>query len=322
MRVIAGRRGRCARDVAALLELSPSADHPLKEMLPIITILAAMAANGAEGAPPAVVAALRAGAGCFSTVTVTNLSGRDIVAEIQARLETGALTPLEPVETPGGAQPAGEPRGQPRSEPRASANGRSGGPSALPDLEGIDFAPHQRRSFRLEGQRETGSTWVGVWEADQPGTLPELAVEGLVECLTGDQLRTVPRPAALAMRNPWFTGEVADLTGAVMAVVNTSAHPARVDVCYSAGNLYFVPGQMPDGRLARLCSWSEDAALPPFGSREFPMERERATEFALHTRGESIVLLVLRPLAAGVRVYRVDSTIRFGTEVTSAPPGR
>jgi hypothetical protein len=79
---------------------------------------------------------------------------------------------------------------------------------------------------------------------------------------------------------------------------------------------------MPDGRLARLCSWSEEVAIPPFGSREFPVEREGANEFALRTRGESIVLLLLRPVAAGLRVYRVDSTIRFGSEVPPARPDR
>jgi hypothetical protein len=48
------------------------------------------------------------------------------------------------------------------------------------------------------------------------------------------------------------------------------------------------------------------------------VSREGATEFALHTRGDSIVLLLLRPVAAGVREYHVDSSVHFGSEV---PPG-
>jgi len=287
-------------------------------MLLVTLILATLSAKGADRAPPAVIAALRAGSGCFSTVAVTNLSGRELAAEIQARLETGALAPLELVELESGAQARGEPRG----EPAMAAIDRSDRSPILPDLEGFTFAPHERRTFRLGGQREIEDAWVGVWEADPPGTLPALAVEGLVECLAGDQLRTVPRSAALAMRNPWFAGPVADLDGAVMAVVNASAQAASAYLCYSAGNLYFVPAEMPDGRLARLCSWSEEVALPPFGSRQFPIEREKANEFALHSRGESIVLLLLRPVAAGVRAYRVDSTIRFGSEVPPHPPGR
>jgi len=310
----------------ALLELRFSTDHPLTEMLFITMILSVLSAQGVDRAPPAVVAALRAGSGCFSTVAVTNLSGRELAAEIQALLETGALTPLELVEPASGARPRSEPRREPRGEPRgdpaAAAIDRSERSSILLDLEGLPFAPHERRSFLLGGQREAGDAWVGVWEADPPGTLPALAVEGSIECLAGDRLGTIPRPAALAMRNPWFNGRVADLAGAVMALVNASAQEARADLCYSAGNLYFVPAEMPDKRLARLCSWSEEVAIPPFGSREFTMEREGSTEFAVHTRGESIVLLLLRPVAAGLRVYRVDSTIQFGSEVPPDPPGR
>jgi hypothetical protein len=92
-----------------------------------------------------------------------------------------------------------------------------------------------------------------------------LAVEGLTDCLTDGQLRTVPGAAGLAMRNPWFAGQVEDLDGEVVGA------SARAGVCYSAGNLYFVAAEMPDGRWVRLCFWSDEVALPPFGSREFPM---------------------------------------------------
>jgi len=287
-------------------------------MLLAALILAALSAKDVDRAPPAVVAALRAGSGCVSTVAVTNLSGRERTAEIQARLETGALTPLERIQPASGAEPRGEPRG----ETAADVSDRSNRLSIPGAVSGSTFAPYERRNFRLGARQEIGNAWVGVWEADPPGTLPSLAIEGLVECLDGDQLRTVLRSAALPMRNPWFAGKVADFGGAVMAVVNVSSQAARADLCYSAGNLYFVPEEMPDNRLARLCSWPEEVAIPPFGSREFPVEREGAREFALHMRGESIVLLLLRPVAAGLRVYRVDSTIRFGSEVPPEPIGK
>ena len=289
-------------------------------MLFVALMLATLSAEGVVPAPPAVIAALRAGAGCFSTIDITNLSGRALAAEIQARLETGALTPLEAIDAQG--EPRGEARGEPRSDRQDTELDRSER-SAVPLAEkDFVFEPHEHKRFRLGGPREKRDAWVGVWEADPPGTLPALAVEGSVECLSGDELLTVPRLAALAMRNPWFAAQVAEFGGAVIAIVNTSARSARADLCYSAGNLYFVPGEMPDGRLARLCSWSEQAAIPPFGSREFPLEHEGASEFAVHTRGESIVLLVLRPVAGGVRVYRVDSTIHFGSEVPSPSPGK
>jgi hypothetical protein len=123
------------------------------------------------------------------------------------------------------------------------------------------------------------------------------------------------------MRNPWFAGEVTDSTGAMMAVVNASAQAALADLCYSAGNLYFLPAEMPDGRLVRLCSWSEQVAIPPFGSRTFPVAREGAREFDLHARGNSVVLLLLRPVAPGVHEYHVDSSIHFGSEVPPPHPG-
>ena len=284
-------------------------------MLPATLILAALAAAAASRAPTVVIAPLRADSGCFSTISVENLSGRGLAAEIQARLETGALVPLELVQEPGATQPRSEPRRQPRGEARDDPAAIFE-PSSIPlSFEDILFAPNQRRSFRLGGRQEASDAWVGVWEADPPGMLPALVVEGFVECVTGDQLRTTPRFAALAMRNPWFAGQAAVRDGAMMAVVNASARAALADLCYSAGNLYSVPEQMPDGRLAPLCSWSEQVAIPPFGSREFPMAREGASEFALRTRGDSIVLLLLRPVAAGVREYHVDSTVHFGGEV-------
>ena len=254
----------------ALLELRFSTDHPLTEMLFITMILSVLSAQGVDRAPPAVVAALRAGSGCFSTVAVTNLSGRELAAEIQARLETGALTPLELVEPASGARPRSEPRREPRGEPRgdpaAAAIDRSERSSILLDLEGLPFAPHERRSFLLGGQREAGDAWVGVWEADPPGTLPALAVEGSIECLAGDRLGTIPRPAALAMRNPWFNGRVADLAGAVMALVTLRPRrPARTCVTRQATCISF-------RQRCRISAWR--GYVP--GRRRWPFRRSAA----------------------------------------------
>lgn len=274
------------------MEPELSADHSRKHMLPFTWMLAALAAAAASHAPVVVTAALRAGPGCFSTVLVEIPSGRRPAAEIQARLETSELVTL-------------------------AAAARST-PSPIPLAEEIfDFAPHRRRSFRPGGRQEAGDAWVVVWETDPSETLPALVVEGYVECIIGDQLRTAPRSAALAMRNPWFAGDVADSAGAIMAVVNASAQAALAGLCSSAGNWHFVPAEMPDGRLARLCAWPEQVAIPPFGSRTFPVAREGA----LHARGNSFVLLLLRPVAEGVREYRVDPSIHFGGEVPPPHPG-
>ena len=298
------------------LKLSAAAaDHALAEMLLIALMLAVLSAEGFEPAPPAVIAALRAGSGCFSTIEVTNLSGRELAAEIEARLETGALVPLEPADLESGGQARSEPRSEPRGDPPQDALDRSERSAILVAGEDIVFAPHQRRGFRLNSERESGNAWVGVWEADPAGTLPALAAEGAIECISGDQLFAIQRPAALAMRNPWFAGHVAEFEGAVLALVNVSDRAAAAEICYSRGDLYSVPARMPDGRLAELCLASEAVALPPFGSREFPVKHEDLSEFAVHTRGDAIVVVVLRPVPGSTRVYRVDSTIRFGSEV-------
>lgn len=301
-----------------------SADRFSGYMLPVTWMLAALAAAAASRAPVVVISALLAGPGCFSTVSVENPGERRMAAEIQALLESGALVPLEVIEPPGATQPQSEARSEPRGEPRGGlvATGLSEPSPILLAVEGFDFAPHQRSSFRLGGRQDAGDARVGVWETDPSETLQSLVVEGYVECIAGDQLRTAPRSAALAVRNPWFAGVVAESADAMMAVVNASAQAALADLCYSAGNLYFVPAEVPDGRLARLCSWSEQASIPSFGSRTFPVAREGSREFALHARGNSVVMLLLRPVAAGVREYRLDSSIYFGGEVRPLHPGR
>ena len=64
-----------------------------------------------------------------------------------------------------------------------------------------------------------------------------------------------------------------------------------------------------------MCSAAFDVQVPPVGAREFPVARDRSTHFSLKTQGGAIVLEMLRPLAASIKMYKVDSTIRFGGEV-------
>jgi hypothetical protein len=75
--------------------------------------------------------------------------------------------------------------------------------------------------------------------------------------------------------------------------------------------LYSVPhGQGSD--LTPLCSEIIDELVPPFGSRRFPVAHGGNSHFSLTTRGDAIVLQMLRPAQAGVKTYRVESTITFG----------
>ena len=64
-----------------------------------------------------------------------------------------------------------------------------------------------------------------------------------------------------------------------------------------------------------VCTTAFDVQVPPFGTRDFPVEREGNSYFSLKTRGESVVLQMLLPSNEGVLIYTVDSSIKFGGEV-------
>jgi hypothetical protein len=64
-----------------------------------------------------------------------------------------------------------------------------------------------------------------------------------------------------------------------------------------------------------VCSDSFRVQVPPFGSRRFPVQRGESTHFEMRTEGRGIVLQMLRPVDAWVRLYRVDSSVKFGEVV-------
>ena len=126
---------------------------------------------------------------------------------------------------------------------------------------------------------------------------------GLRRLLTGRQpARTVQH--ARTGRQPRSTG-----------TAEGGERPARILGCYSSGVLYSVPGMdQPAAELTPVCSETIQESIPPFGSRQFPVTRGGNSHFSLTTRGDAIVLQMLRPASATVKVYRVDSTIAFGKE--------
>jgi len=141
-----------------------------------------------------------------------------------------------------------------------------------------------------------------------------LALSGMTECVADNQLHSTTREVAFPTRNPWFGGEVAEMHGNLVSLVNTSEHPATAALCYSNGNLYSVPkAGRPTPELLPICS-KLYFQVPPFGSIQFPVERDGSSQFSIETRGDGIVLQMLKPLEAGVKVYKVDSTITFGGE--------
>ena len=241
----------------------------------------ASAASPRERTVESILPALAYGPHCWSTIDLQNLGDRPVLVAVEGHRSTGALVPL-----------AG--------------------------YAGMMFrlAPGERGSYKLQIEEETTGAWVKVRETAAFEQPPVIAVRGITECLAGDQLRISMREIAYATRNPWFSGDVAALPGGEIYLINTTERTVTASVCYSSGGLFSVPGGAHPNQLAPICSSAFDVQVPPFGTRQFPIESEGNLHFSIKTQGDAIVLQMLRPVAAGVKMYTVDSTVRFGEEVS------
>jgi len=215
-------------------------------------------------------------------VELENLGDREVLAEVEAHTSNGALVPFA---------------------------GHGGINVLLRAGEHAEFEPLLHE--------ETTAAWVRVRErVPLPSQSPVLAVSGATECLAGDELRNTPRDVTWPTGNPWFSSDVNPGDDGILGLINASERPALVSVCYSSGVLYSVPRvDRPNSELTPLCSKSLQELIPPFGSRQFPVESGGNSHCKLRASGDAVVLQMLRPAGTSVRVYRVDSTISFGKEV-------
>jgi hypothetical protein len=237
-------------------------------------------ATDPERVVTSVVPSLDYGASCWSTLTLTNLSDREITVETEPHREGGGLIAMS-----------------------------GWAPSVL------HLNPGERSVHRLETTDDSGRGWLKVRERIPSAKLsPAVAVSATSECVVNNKLITTPRQISYPTRNPWFSGDIEEMRGNVISLVNTSEREARASLCYSAGNLYSVP-TAPD--LTLVCSSSFDVQIPPYAARQFPVQHDESTHFSIKTRGDAIVLQMLRPVESGVKVYTVDSSITFGGEVPS-----
>jgi hypothetical protein len=62
-----------------------------------------------------------------------------------------------------------------------------------------------------------------------------------------------------------------------------------------------------------VCSVSFAVQLAPFSARQFPVQRNGSSYFAVRSQGAAIVLQMLKPHGGQIRIYSVDSSIRFGS---------
>ena len=221
------------------------------------------------------------GASCWSSLALTNLGDRAVTVEIEAHRAGGGLVGL----------------------------------AGLDEMV-LHLNPGERVSNRLEIGDESGAGWIKVRERiPSPKLSPVIAVSGMSECTVDNQLRSTPRQLSYPTRNPWFSGDVEEMHGNMISVVNTSERAAQASLCYSEGNLYSVPTSAhPNPELTLVCSKAFDVLIPPYAARQFPVERDGSTHFGIKTMGDAIVLQMLRPLATGVKVYSVDSSVKFGGE--------
>jgi hypothetical protein len=250
--------------------------------LVLFVLSGTVAADKPERIIDSIVPSLTYGQFCSSTVELQNLADRPVSVELEPHKSTGALVPLV---------------------------GYAG--------TTLHLNPGEKASYKLQIEEETTSAWVKVRERiSSPQLSPSIAVGGKTECVAGNHLRTTVREVAFPTRNPWFAGDVREIASDVISLINTSEQAAKASLCYSAGGLFSVPA---NPELAPICSAAFAVQIPPFGSRQFPVERESSTYFSLKTEGNAIALQMLKPLESSVRLYVVDSSIKFGEE--AAPEG-
>jgi hypothetical protein len=218
---------------------------------------------------------------CSSVIELQNLGDREVTAEVEAHKSSGALAPLM---------------------------GHSG--------NSVRLSPGERAEYEVQLVEETDGAWVRIREKiPSPQLSPVLAVSGATECVADNQLRSTVRDVAWPMRNPGFSADVKSGDDGIIALINVSERPVSVWGCYSSGSLYSVPHNDRPSELMPLCAASIKDLVSPFGTRQFPVARGGNSHFSLTTRGDAIVLQMLRPSGSGGKVYRVDSTITFGEEV-------
>jgi hypothetical protein len=221
---------------------------------------------------------------CSSAVELQNLGDRESPAEVEAHKSSGALVPLV---------------------------GHSGNSMRL--------SAGEHAEYRLQIAGETDGAWVLIREKiPSSQRAPVLAVSGVTECAAGEKLNSTVREVAWPIRNPGYSSDVKHGDDGIIALINASERPVSVWGCYSSGSLYSVPRNDRQSELMPLCSDRINEWVPPYGTRQFPVTRGGNSHFSLSTRGDAIVLQMLRPAATGAKAYKVDSTITFGEEV----PGR
>jgi hypothetical protein len=238
------------------------------------------AAPGAAGASfVSILLPLSYGERCWSSVVLQNLRDQTVDVDVEAHDGSGALVALE------------------------------GAPTLPMHLEA-----GQKTSLRLQvdGQ-ESAEAWIKVTERGKGASAGAgVAVSGSSECRAQDQLTTVPGAVAFPSRNPWLEGDVEELQGKFVLVLNASATAAAVSVCYSNGSQVEMPARRSgEGEARPVCRTMRSIHLPPYALELLPVERDGSSNLTVRTAGAALVLQVLKPRPGKTRQFTVDSSIVF-----------
>ena len=244
----------------------------------LVTATGAFAAEPQARVMESVVASLAYGKTCWSTIELRNLGERTVTAEVEPHKESGALVAL-----------------------------------AAHRQTTFELNPGDRVDFRLDLVDETTAAWIKIREkVPSPELSPVVAIRGVLECVSGDQLRTTNRDVAYPLRAPWFSGEVSEMKGNLVSLINTSERAVKASLCYSTGSLFSNPTDgAPSPDLKPICSLAVEVQIPPFGARQFPVERNGNSQFSIKVDGDAVVLQMLRPYDTATNMYSVDSTVQF-----------
>jgi len=273
-----------AFDVRNAIEDTNAASRPQALALDPAYSVDQSQADDHERVAVSIIPSLDYGPSCWSSVTLTNLGDRVETVELEVHRGEGGLVAL----------------------------------TGLKNMV-LHLDPGETVSHRLEIPEESGQGWARVRELVPLSRLsPVIAVSGFSACTVGNQSRATPRDASYPTRSPWFSGAVEGIRGDEISLVNTTERAAQASLCYSAGNLYS-PSVVLAGapQLAFVCSQEDQVQIPPYASRQFPVRRDNSTQFSIRTQGDALVLQMRRPLEAGVEIYTVDSTVKFGRELAA-----
>lgn len=222
---------------------------------------------------PFVLPELQYSSHCSSEISIHNVSPRFVDLEVVGHKSTGALAGLIDRRT-----------------------------------NRLRLRPSERVQVRLDVEEDVA--WAEVIEiVPSPRLKPVLAVSGKTECLDGNELLTAAREIAPVSGDPKFAidHEAASLNGMVLLLINASDRRMSWTACYSAGHTV----SDGNGAMMPLCSESLHRTLAPYQSWRLAAAVEGKPLVRFNATGPAVAMQMLAPAAPQVRLYKVESTIRF-----------